>query len=58
MPAKSRWLLDIPRIIGQLEAMTVPVIDRATCEQLFQVRRRQAINLLAGFGGYRLETQS
>jgi hypothetical protein len=53
MPAKSRWLLVIPRIVEQLEAMTVPVIDRATCERLFQVRRRQAINLLDGFGGYR-----
>jgi hypothetical protein len=53
VPAKSRWFLDIPRIIAQLEAMTVPVVDRAICERLFQVRRRQAINLLHGFGGYR-----
>ena len=52
MPAKSRWLLAIPRIIDQLELMTVPVVDRATCEVLFQVRRRQAINLIAWFGGY------
>jgi hypothetical protein len=33
--------------------MTVPVVDRGVCEQLFQVRRRQAINLLDNFGGYR-----
>ncbi len=32
--------------------MKMPVVDRATCERLFQVRRRRAIYLLQGFGGY------
>ncbi len=32
--------------------MSAPVVDRATCERLFSVRRRRAIDLMRGFGGY------
>jgi hypothetical protein len=52
MPAKSSWLLRIPEILNLLSAMHNPVIDRASCEQLFGVRRRRAIELIRLFGGY------
>jgi hypothetical protein len=52
MPAKAAWLQRIPEIIETLAAWPVPVIDRATCEKLFCVRRRRAIALLQYFGGY------
>jgi hypothetical protein len=52
MPAKPSWLLRIPEILQTLAAMQTPVIDRATCERLFLVRRRRAIELLQRFGGY------
>lgn len=52
MPTKARWLLNIPTILDQLESMAAPVINRAVCEQIFQVQRRQAINLIGRFGGY------
>jgi len=52
MPAKAAWLLKIPEIIRMLEAFDVPVVDRATIERLFGLRRRQAIELLHRLGGY------
>lgn len=52
MPAKPAWLLQLPDIISLLEQMDVPVVDRATCERLFGIRRRRAITLLEMFGGY------
>jgi hypothetical protein len=39
MPAKPAWLLRIPEIVDELQALTVPVIDRSMCERLFCVRR-------------------
>ena len=33
--------------------MEPPVVDRGACEKLFGVGRRQAIELMHGFGGYR-----
>jgi hypothetical protein len=54
MPAKPTWLLRLPEIIATLSAMDVPVIDRATCEQLFSVRRRRAVELMQSFGGYQV----
>jgi hypothetical protein len=53
VPAKPAWLLRIPEIITQLQALTVPVVDRASCERLFGVKRRRAIDLMQSFGGYR-----
>ena len=52
MPAKALWLLHIPEIVSQLEALDVPVVDRSIIERLFGLRRRQAIELLHRFGGY------
>ena len=53
MPAKPSWLLQIPKIIHQLEALDMPVIDRGACERLFGVKRRRAIALMQSFAGYR-----
>jgi|SRR5579862_4322124 len=53
MPAKPQWLLQIPEILALAEAFDVPVVDRATIERLFGLRRRQAIELLHRFGGYK-----
>ena len=52
MPAKPAWLLKIPEILTMLEVFDVPVVDRATIERLFVLRRRQAIELLHRLGGY------
>jgi hypothetical protein len=52
MPARAAWLLKIPEIIRMLQAFEVPVVDRATIERLFGLRRRQAIELLHRLGGY------
>ncbi len=52
MPAKPAWLLKIPDILSMLETFDVPVVDRAIVERLFNLRRRQAIELLHRFGGY------
>jgi hypothetical protein len=54
MPAKPRWLLHIPAILDRLASLEVPVLDRASIEELFGVRRRQAVHLLNAFGGYQL----
>jgi hypothetical protein len=53
MPAKPSWLLAIPEMLHQLQSLDTPVVDRATCERLFQVKRRRAIGLMQTFGGYR-----
>jgi hypothetical protein len=52
MPAKAQWLLRVPEILEELSALDVPVVDRAVCERLFRLRRRRAIDLIRGFGGY------
>ena len=52
MPAKAQWLLRVPEILAELSALDVPVVDRAVCERLFRLRRRRAIDLIRGFGGY------
>lgn len=52
LPAKIQWLLKLPEIIQQLEALDAPVIDRACVEELFGVGRRRAIQLMHEFGGY------
>ena len=36
----------------ELEALDLPVVDRACFEQIFRVRRRRAIQLMHQFGGY------
>ena len=52
MPAKAQWLLRVPEILAELDALDVPVLDRAVCERLFRLRRRRAIDLIRCFGGY------
>jgi hypothetical protein len=52
MPAQPQWLLRLPAIIDELEAVPAPVVDRAVVERVFRVRRRRAIQLLGDFGGY------
>jgi hypothetical protein len=52
MPAKPSWILQLPRIQDELEALHLPVADRACFERIFGVRRRRAIQLMHQFGGY------
>lgn len=52
MPAKSRWLLQIPAMLETLRGWNSPVVDRAACERIFGVGRRRAIDLMQRFGGY------
>src|SRR5689334_6852241 len=54
MPAQPQWLLHLPLILSELEAVPAPVIDRAAIERLFGVRRRRAIGLMSRFGGYQV----
>lgn len=54
MPAQPQWFARLPRIIEELSALSAPVVDRATVERLFHLRRRQAIYLMRAFGGYQL----
>lgn len=53
MPSKPRWLLNIPEIIGALDSLTTPIVDRSFCEKLFRLRRRRTIDLMQSFGGYK-----
>jgi hypothetical protein len=50
--AKPRWWRHIPEIRSMLADVRLPVLDRAAVEQLFGLRRRQAIELMNRFGGY------
>ena len=54
MPAKPVWLLRVPEILEEIEAIPLPFLDRATIEKLFGVRRRRAHQLLAQFGGFQV----
>jgi hypothetical protein len=46
MPAKPSWILQLPKIQTELEALDLPVVDRACFEKLFGVRRRRAIQFM------------
>jgi hypothetical protein len=52
MPDQPTWYQRLPIILEALESTAVPVIDRFTVERLFGVKRRQAIRIMARFGGY------
>lgn len=54
MPPQTQWLLRLPRILEELEALDVPVLDRAAVEQLFGLRRRRAIELMHSFDPYQV----
>jgi hypothetical protein len=43
------WLHRIPAIIASLEQIPFPVVDRSVVEELFQLQRRQAHNLMLRF---------
>ena len=45
MPAKPVWLLKIPEIVAMLESFNVPVVDRASVERLFGLRRRNSASV-------------
>ncbi len=54
MPPQPQWLLQVPRILEEVRQLEVPVLDRASIEKLFGVKRWQAIQLLHRFGGYQV----
>jgi hypothetical protein len=54
MPRKSEWLHRVTEIVQEVKALEAPIVDRAAVEQLFRLRRRQAIELMHGFGGYQV----
>jgi hypothetical protein len=52
MPRQSEWYQHLPAALEALRALPCPVIDRASVEILFHLKRRQAIRFLARFGGF------
>jgi len=55
MPAQPLWHLRIPEILARLRAPGAPpFLDRPAIEQLFRVRRRQAVRLLNTADGYQI----
>ena len=52
MPAKPEWLLRLPEICAELEHLDVPIVDRASIERIFGLKRRRAIELMHQFVGY------
>jgi hypothetical protein len=53
MPNKPRWLLRLPEITDQLATLSVPTVDRTMVQSIFQLKRRQAIELMHQLGSYR-----
>ncbi len=55
MPDQPSWIKRLPEILEKLKAPEAPpFLDRARVEELFQLRRRRAIDLLGLVGGYKL----
>ena len=52
MPPVPQWFQRVPQIIEEIEQFPAEVLDRATLEKIFRVRRRTAINLMSRLGGY------
>jgi len=52
MPMKKTWLLRVSQIRQDLLALDVPVVDRTMFERLFHLRRRRALQVMNGLGGY------
>jgi hypothetical protein len=52
MPRQSEWLQHVPAALEALERLPCPVVDRETIEKLLHLKRRQAIRLLAAWGGF------
>src|SRR6185312_11990890 len=55
MPAQTSWYLRVPEIVAQLHSPGAPpFLDRPAIENLFRLRRRQAIRLMGTCGGYQV----
>ena len=55
MPKLPSWYVRVPEILAQLRSPeTPPVLDRSTIEELFGLRRRQAIRVLGGLQGFQI----
>jgi len=55
MPAQASWYLRVPEIVAQLHSQAAPpFLDRPAIENLFRLRRRQAIRLMGSCGGYQV----
>ncbi len=52
MPRQSEWLQHVPVALEVLERLPCPVVDRGVLEELLHLKRRQAIRLLAAWGGF------
>ena len=48
------WLQDISDIIDTARNSSVPFLDRAAVQNLFQLQKRQAIRLMHSIGGYHI----
>ncbi len=54
MPAQPNWLTRVPQLLELLRAIEPPVLGRQAVEEIFQLKRRQAIHLMHRFGGFQL----
>jgi len=55
MPKLPGWYLAVPSILDRLrDPGAPPFLDRPSIEELFSIRRRQAIRVLAAAGGYQV----
>jgi hypothetical protein len=52
MASFASWIHQLPEIRRRLADLETPVVDRASIEKLFGVRRRRAIQLMHRFGGF------
>lgn len=52
MPAQPGWLLRAPEILERLQQIGSPFLDRASFEELFGLKRRQAIHLIRRLAGF------
>lgn len=55
MPALPAWYQRVPDILATLRTSGMPpILDRSAIEDLFRVKRRQAIRLLGAANGYQV----
>jgi hypothetical protein len=52
VPRQREWYQRVPKALTALRALPCPVVDRGALEVLLGLGRRQAIRLMAEFGGY------
>jgi hypothetical protein len=51
MPRTRTWLARTDQIRGRVKATSSPLIDRASVQELFSLKPRQAANLIKSIGG-------